>query len=82
MFEVPAKVVHLNGQQFQVLTDNGIYIYTWFHHDPERLIEAIVKAPLEAVLACTDATFIKVRDGDSDYLFSMSRDPLESCVAI
>lgn len=75
--EYQATIKLLRDNRFQINVGEDAYL--WFHHDPERLIEAIVKFPEEGIRANLDERIIKVRYKDEDYLFSMSNTPLKEC---
>lgn len=72
-----AEVKWLEGQSFEVKTQGTTQ--TWYHHDAERLKEALEKCRREDVMAIKGRPWIFIWCGDGCYAFNCSEDPITPC---
>jgi hypothetical protein len=72
-----AEVRWLDDQAFEVNTQGKTL--TWYHHDAERLKEALEKCRREDVMAIKDRPWIFIWCGDGCYAFNCSEEPIETC---
>ena len=80
--DVPASVQHREGNCFLVSTGEDS-IQVLYHHDPERLIEALQRYNSENLSFSPQGEILRITDEDEgDYLFSMSMKPLNDCATL
>ena len=72
-----AEVKFLEGQAFEITTQGETH--TWYHHDPERLKEALEKCRREDVMAIKGRPWIFIWCGDGCYVFNCSEEPITPC---
>ncbi len=76
---IPISARWIEGQKFEVLV-NGATVY-WYHHDPERLKQALSKAKPDQVKATEGRPWIFISTGDGAYAFNCAEEPLKGCTA-
>jgi len=74
---IPISARWIEGQKFEVLV-NGATVY-WYHHDPERLKQALSKAKPDQVKATEGRPWIFISTGDGAYAFNCAEEPLKGC---
>ncbi|NDC49271.1 MAG: hypothetical protein EBZ61_09390 [Micrococcales bacterium] len=74
---IPIQAKWFSGNQFEVFVEGNTAM--WFHHDPERLKEALSKASAAGVQATEGRPCIFVDTGDGAYAFNCSEEPIEAC---
>ena len=77
---MPIDISHVMSRAFLV-SFNGEQEY-WYHHMPHRLLEALFKSHPEGIEATQDKRFIFVYTGGLILRFSMSQEPLTSCIHV
>ena len=77
---MPIDISHVMNRAFLV-SFNGEQEY-WYHHRPDRLLEALFKSHPEGLEATQDKRFIFVYTGGRILRFSMAQDSLTSCIQV
>jgi len=82
-FSQPRTMVaisHVMDNAFLV-TLNGKTEY-WFHHKPERLLNALTRSYKEGIEVTRDKKFLFVYTGEAIERFSMSQENITSCIQV
>ncbi len=74
---IPIQAKWVSGKEFEVVVE-GKTVW-WFHHDPERLKEALSKAAADGVKATQGRPWIFVETGDGAYAFNCSAERIKAC---
>ncbi len=74
---IPIQAKWVSGKEFEVIVEEKTV--RWFHHDPERLKEALSKAAVDGVKATQGRPWIFVETGDGAYAFNCSAERIKAC---
>lgn len=74
---VPIEVSWLEDKSFEVVLAGKKQI--WYHHEPERLKQALSLCLEGAVMATKGRPWIFIWCGDGCYAFNCSTDPIQTC---
>ena len=82
-FNQPRSLVdvsHVMENAF-LITLNGVTEY-WFHHDPQRLLEALTKSHPEGIEVTADKKFLFISTGKLIERFNMTQEQITSCIRV
>ena len=73
-------VSHVMENAF-LITLNGVTEY-WFHHDPQRVLEALTKSHPEGIEVTADKKFLFIYTGKLIERFSMAQQEMGNCIRV
>lgn len=73
-------VSHVIDNAF-LITLNGVTEY-WFHHDPQRVLEALSRSHPEGIEVTADKKFLFVYTGKRIERFNMSQEGISNCIRV
>jgi hypothetical protein len=76
----PIDISHVMGSAFLV-TSNGVTQF-WFHHNPQRLLDALTLSENEGITATEDKKFLFVNTGIQVESFHMSQESISDCILL
>ena len=73
-------ISHVMGSAFLV-TSNGVTQF-WFHHNPQRLLDALTLSENGGITATEDKKFLFVNTGIKVESFHMSQESISDCILL
>jgi hypothetical protein len=74
---IPVEAVWLEGKAFEVKVEGRKEI--WYHHDPERLKDALAKCKKSDIKATQGRTWLFINHGTGAYAFNCSNQKIQAC---
>ena len=77
---IMVDVSHVMENAF-LITFNGVTEY-WFHHDPQRVLEALTNSNPEGIEVTADRKFLFIYTGKLIERFNMSQEQISNCIRV